>query len=106
MNCDFRQIAEYFEAATPKRVLKALMALRGWSLEALGARTGVTKQAWSKAIRQDNFTALQILRLSRAFNVPAELFLPRDLDVPIPLSDEETEWMNAPMGPEDDNEYL
>lgn len=99
MNCDFRQIVEYFEVATPQQTLRALLFLLGWSLQDLGQRTGVTKQAWSQALRQDNFTALQILKLSKVFNVPAELFLPRDWDAPMPLSDEEIEWMNAPMGP-------
>lgn len=75
---DFGPISDYFEHATPQRRLKALLALRGWSLEDLGKATGMTKQSWSHAMINKAFTAKQIVKLSNALGVSPSLFLPDD----------------------------
>lgn len=60
-------------ASTVQRV-RCLMVLFNWSLSDLAYHAGLTKQAWSKAMRREDWTASQLVRVASAFGVsPGDL---------------------------------
>ncbi len=63
-------IAPHWDAASTKHRMKALLALRGWALEDLSKASGITKQAWSKALApRSRLTPSQFVRFAKALSV-------------------------------------
>lgn len=88
-------VSQIWDGSDTRSRVKALLVLKGWSLEDLATHTGITKQAWSKALkRKGALTPSQTVRCAKAFAVTCDdlmLFAdePEDCD---------QDWMNAAMG--------
>jgi len=98
----FGNVVYNWRRASFKARVKAVLALKGWSMEQLAQQMRVTRQYLHQAVKIRNGDTLSGKRLndmSLALDVSLDELFFQPFGEPHDVDRDEPEWMDAPMGP-------